>query len=218
MQIALFDLDNTLIAGDSDCLWGKFMTEKGLVNAEDYENKHERFYQDYLQGQLNVNEFLGFQLATLVDRNLDELLALREEYTEKKILPILLKQAEVLVDQHREQGHELMIITATNRFLTEPIAKLFGIKHLIACEPEFIDGNYTGKVSGIPSCRDGKVSRFRQWLEQHEKEACETWFYSDSHNDIPLLEIVDHAIAVDPDETLRNTAKKNKWQIITLRD
>lgn len=194
------------------------MTEKGLVDAEDYANKHERFYQDYLQGQLNINEFLGFQLATLVDHDLDELFALREEYIKKKILPILLKQAKVLIDQHREQGHELMIITSTNKFLAEPIAELFGIKHLIACEPEFIDGNYTGKISGMPSYRDGKVSRFRQWLEQHEKEACEIWFYSDSHNDIPLLEIVDHAIAVDPDETLRNTAKENKWQIITSRD
>ncbi len=218
MQVAIFDLDNTLIAGDSDCLWGEFLTEKGVVDARHYAAEHEKYYQDYLQGKLDINEFLSFQLAELGKHDIDTLEQWREQFIDEKIKPVILEQAKVLVNQHREQDHELLIITATNRFLTEPIAKLFGIKHLIACEPEMIDGKYTGNATGTPSYAEGKVSRYHAWLEQQDIDTCESWFYSDSRNDIPLLQVVDHPVAVDPDDLLRQTAKNNHWQIITLRD
>jgi HAD superfamily hydrolase (TIGR01490 family) len=216
MKLAIFDLDNTLIAGDSDCLWGEFLSEQGYVDSEAYQAGHERFYQEYVEGTMDIHEFLEFQLKILADNERTQLENWRKNYIETKIKPIMLAKAIELVEDHRQQGHELLIITATNRFITEPIAKEFNIENLIACEPEMKDGEYTGKVSGTPSYAQGKVTRLNEWLENHEQVE-ESWFYSDSHNDIPLLKEVDHAIAVDADDTLNTEAKKQNWEIISLR-
>ncbi len=216
MKLAIFDLDNTLIAGDSDCLWGEFLSEQGYVDSEAYQAGHERFYQEYVEGTMDIHEFLQFQLKVLADNDRKILEEWRKSYIEKKINPLMLPKAIELIDDHRQQGHELLIITATNRFITEPIAKEFNIDNLIACEPELIDGQYTGKVAGTPSYAEGKVTRLNEWLENHEQVE-ESWFYSDSHNDIPLLKEVEHAIAVDGDETLITEAKKQNWSIISLR-
>ena len=217
MKLAIFDLDNTLIAGDSDCLWGEFLAERGFVNAASYQVEHEKFYQDYLEGSLDIKAFLEFQLKVLAENDRSVLENWRDSYIEEKIKPILLEKAFELVNEHRKKGHELLIITATNRFLTEPIAEQFSVKNLIACEPEILNGQYTGRYVGIPSYAEGKVARFKEWLSKQNDELEESWFYSDSHNDIPLLREVDHAIAVDPDESLKNEAVISNWEIISLR-
>jgi HAD superfamily hydrolase (TIGR01490 family) len=166
---------------------------------------------------MDIHEFLEFQLKILADNDRQTLEQWRKNYIEEKIKPIMLPKAIELIDDHRQKGHELLIITATNRFITEPIAKEFKIENLIACEPEMIDGQYTGKVVGTPSYAEGKVTRLNEWLEKHEQTFDETWFYSDSHNDIPLLRKVDHAIAVDADDALIAEAKKQNWSVISLR-
>ncbi len=217
MKLAIFDLDNTLIAGDSDCLWGEFLSEHGYVDSEAYHAGHEKYYQDYLNGDLDIDAFLEFQLKALADNDRLQLEEWRENYIEEKIKPIILSKAIELIDDHRQQAHELLIITATNRFITEPITNEFKIDNLIACEPELIDGQYTGRFIGIPSYAEGKVKRFNDWLANHNQKLEECWFYSDSHNDIPLLREVDHAIAVDPDESLKSEARKQDWPIISLR-
>jgi HAD superfamily hydrolase (TIGR01490 family) len=217
MKLAIFDLDNTLIGGDSDCLWGEFLSEQGYVDSEAYQVGHEKFYEEYVAGTMDIYEFLEFQLKILADNDREILDEWRKNYIETKIKPIMLDKAIKLVADHRQQGHELLIITATNRFITEPIAKEFNIENLIACEPEMKDGQYTGKVSGTPSYAEGKVTRLNEWLENYEQPFEETWFYSDSHNDIPLLKEVDHPIAVDADETLITEAKKQNWSVISLR-
>jgi HAD superfamily hydrolase (TIGR01490 family) len=217
MKLAIFDLDNTLIAGDSDCLWGEFLTEQGYVDSEAYQAGHEKFYQEYVEGVMDIHAFLEFQLKVLADNDLDQLHEWRRNYIEEKIKPIMLPKAIALIDEHRQKGHELLIITATNRFITEPIANEFKIENLIACEPELIDGQYTGKVVGTPSYAEGKITRLNEWLEHQQPKLEESWFYSDSHNDIPLLREVDHAITVDADEALVAEAKKQNWPIISLR-
>jgi len=217
MKLAIFDLDNTLIAGDSDCLWGEFLSEQGYVDSEAYQAGHEKFYQEYVEGTMDIYAFLEFQLKVLADNDRQKLEEWRKNYIEEKIKPIMLPKAIKLVDEHRQQGHELLIITATNRFITKPIAKEFNIDNLIACEPELIDGQYTGNVAGTPSYAEGKVTRLNEWLETHKQTFDESWFYSDSHNDIPLLKEVNHAIAVDADDTLIAEAKKQNWPVISLR-
>jgi HAD superfamily hydrolase (TIGR01490 family) len=217
MKLAIFDLDNTLIAGDSDCLWGEFLTEQGYVDSEAYQTGHEKFYQEYVNGVMDIHAFLEFQLKVLADNDRNQLEEWRKNYIEEKIKPRMLPKAIELIDEHRQKGHELLIITATNQFITEPIANEFKIDNLIACEPELIDGQYTGKVVGTPSYAGGKVTRLNDWLENHEQKLEESWFYSDSHNDIPLLQEVDHAIPVDADDALRTEAEKRNWPVISLR-
>lgn len=217
MQLAIFDLDNTLIAGDSDYLWGEYLCERGLVDHNGYRERHDQYYEDYRAGKLDIRDFLRFQLKPLADNSLEDLKRWRADYIEQKIRPILLDKAMATITDHRRRGHELLIITATNRFITEPIAGLLEVPHLIASEPEFRDGRYTGEVEGTPSYREGKVQRLQEWLNGRDAEISETWFYSDSHNDIPLLEQVDHAVAVDPDEELAAVATERDWPIISLR-
>lgn len=217
MQLAIFDLDNTLIGGDSDFLWGEYLCENEYIDSHGHRDAHQQFYDDYKAGTLDIDKFLRFQLKPLADNTLADLQHWRNDYMITKIEPILLPKAQLLIDDHRRRGHELLIITATNRFITEPIATALGIEHLIATEPELQNGRYTGAVSGIPSYREGKVQRMHEWLRSRGHKSCEQWFYSDSHNDIPLLEAVDHPIAVDPDEILRETAKERDWPIISLR-
>ncbi|MCW8945813.1 MAG: HAD-IB family hydrolase [Sedimenticola sp.] len=218
MSLAIFDLDNTLLNGDSDHLWGVFLAEKGVVDGAWYEAENDRFYQEYKEGRLDIFEFLQFSLKPLSQHPLEQLQLWHNEFMQQKIEPILLPAAHALVDRHREAGDTLMIITATNAFVTAPIAAAFGIEHLIATDPEMVNGHYTGNVSGTPSFREGKVSRLNNWLEAHQQNLSGSSFYSDSHNDLPLLEQVDNPVAVDPDESLTQTARERGWPIITLRE
>jgi HAD superfamily hydrolase (TIGR01490 family) len=218
VSLAIFDLDNTLLAGDSDYLWGQFLVENGIVDRIHYEEANARFYEDYKNGSLDIVQFLEFALRPLAENAPDALHRWREAFIEAKILPILLPAARALVEKHRAVGDIPLIITATNRFVTEPIARLYGIEHLIATTPEFKDGRYTGRFLGTPCFRDGKVARLEEWLAEQGCDLAGSWFYSDSHNDLPLLSRVTHPVAVDPDETLASHAEGKGWPIISLRD
>jgi len=215
--IALFDLDNTLIAGDSDYLWGCFLVEQGIVDSGLYERENRRFYDQYRVGELDIHEFLDFQLRPLSEHPVNTLQQWRRQYIEEKITPILLPKARALIDRHRQQGDTLVVITATNRFITGPIVELYDIPHLLATEAEILDDRYTGKVSGIPCFQHGKVTRLSDWLKVNRHSLDNSWFYSDSHNDLPLLNRVNHPVAVDPDEILEEHARNNDWPIISLR-
>jgi len=217
VTLAIFDLDNTLLGGDSDYLWGKYLVAQDLVDGAHYERENQRFYDDYRAGTLDIYEFLNFALRPLAAIPLPRLLALRERFMQEQIAPIILPAARTLLDHHREQGDMLLIITATNRFVTEPIAAALGVEHLLATDPEMIDGRYTGRVAGTPTFREGKVQRLDQWLGQQGQNLADAWFYSDSHNDLPLLERVPHPVAVDPDDTLRVHAEAKGWPVISLR-
>lgn len=217
MGLALFDLDNTLIAGDSDYLWGCFLVEQGIVDGERYQQANERFYEQYRVGELDIHEFLDFQLQPLAQHDLDTLQGWRSRYVDEKIRPILLPQAEALIERHRQQDDTLVVITATNRFVTAPIVELYGIPHLLATEPELHEDRYTGRVSGTPCFQHGKVERLEHWLEANDASLEESWFYSDSHNDLPLLERVTHPVAVDPDDILEQHAHDRGWPVISLR-
>ena len=217
MNLAIFDLDNTLLSGDSDYLWGQYLIEQGLVERDTYERENERFYQQYRAGTLDIYEFLSFSLRPLAEYELDHLLALRQQFVRDKIVPLITAASRTLLRTHRDAGHYLLIITATNHFITEPIAAELGVDDLIATDPEFKHGRFTGAVAGTPSFREGKVTRLQQWLIQRQKNLTHSWFYSDSHNDLPLLELVTHPVAVDADETLTQHAKQKGWPLLSLR-
>lgn len=217
MTLALFDLDNTLIAGDSDHLWGEFLVAEALVDSTHYRAENDRFYEDYKAGVLDVNAYLAFVLEPLTRFSLDELEQLHQRFMAGYIEPVMLPQATRLLDWHRQQGHRLMIVTATNDFITAPIAERLGVTELIAPIAERVDDRYTGQVVGIPSFREGKVVRLEQWLAEHNENLTGSYFYSDSFNDLPLLERVDNPVAVDPDDTLRAQAQAQGWSIISLR-
>jgi HAD superfamily hydrolase (TIGR01490 family) len=218
VSIALFDLDNTLLNGDSDYLWGCFLAEQGIVDRDTYERENRRFYDQYKVGELDIHEFLRFQLRPLAEHDMATLNCWREQYLEEKIRPILLPRAQALIDEHRRRGDLTIIITATNRFITGPIAALFGVQHLLATDPEVVDGRYTGGITDIPCFQDGKVRKLSGWLVTHRQTLENSWFYSDSHNDLPLLQKVTHPVAVDPDEILRRHAGESGWPVISLRD
>lgn len=218
MTLALFDLDNTLIRGDSDHAWGEFLVEQDLVDANIVKAANDKFLQQYQEGSLNIHEYLEFALGFLAGKTPQALEPLHNQFMASQIEPILLPKAFQLIDRHRQLGHTLLIITATNRFVTYPIAKKLGITELIACEPELIDGIYTGKAIGTPSFQQGKVVRLQQWLEENDADLDGAWFYSDSHNDLPLLELVDNPVAVNPDHQLTAIAQERGWSILNLRD
>lgn len=218
MKLAIFDLDNTLLGGDSDYLWGQFLVAHGLVDGERYTRENQRFYDEYRAGTLDIVEFLKFSLKPLAKNPLDRLLQLRDRFVDEKILPIISIRARELLRRHRAAGHTLLIITATNRFVTEPIAEELGVDDLIATDPEVVDGRFTGSVAGVPSFREGKVQRLNAWLKNNGANLARSWFYSDSHNDLPLLELVTHPVAVDPDDTLADHAAMKNWPILSLRD
>ncbi len=217
MALAIFDLDNTLLAGDSDYLWGMFLCANGIVDRDHYERENERFYREYREGVLDIFEFLRFSLKPLRDNDPLEMEQLRKRFLSEQIEPIVLPAALELIDRHRKAGDILMIITATNAFVTTPIAERLGIEHLIATDPEIVDGRYTGAVVGEPSYQEGKVNRLNQWLNEHGYDLVGSSFYSDSHNDIPLLQRVDNPVAVDPDDILAAYAASNNWPVISLR-
>ena len=217
MQLAIFDLDNTLLAGDSDYLWGQFLVDQGLVDGAWYERENRNFYDQYKAGTLDINEFCAFSLKPLTQHEPAQLYAWRQEFVRTRIEPIVAAGTPALLERHRAQGDHLIIMTATNRFITEPIAELLGIADLIATDPEMHEGRYTGRVLGLPNFQDGKVKRLQQWRAQQAQNFARTIFYSDSRNDLPLLLLADEAVAVDPDEVLRAEAVGRGWPVISLR-
>nr|WP_290695587.1 HAD family hydrolase [Halomonas sp. UBA3074] len=218
MSLAIFDLDNTLLSIDSDHAWGEFLLEQGAVDPIAYREANERFMADYNAGTLDMAAFLEMALKPLADNTPEQLSAWHQQFMASKIEPSILPKAEELLARHRTKGDTLLIITATNRFITAPIAERLGVDHLIAVNPEVNQGRYTGRVSGIPSYREGKVTRLEHWLKDQDLSMEGAWFYSDSHNDLPLLEKVEHPVAVDPDDTLRKVAEERQWRIMSLRD
>ena len=217
VSLAIFDLDNTLIADDSDYLWGQFLVDQGIVDKAYYEAANIKFYKQYKEGNLDILEFLSFSLKPLADNDTQQLYEWRKQFIRDIITPTLLTPAQELINNHRDKGDTLLVITATNRFVTEPIVNLYGIDNLLASNPEFINGQYTGKVDGIPCFQEGKVKLLEAWLKTSNETMQNSYFYSDSHNDLPLLKLVDHPVAVDPDEKLSAFATANHWPIISLR-
>ena len=217
MALALFDLDNTLLADDSDFLWGCFLVDKGLVDKSTYDEANKRFYDEYKQGTLDIFEFLAFSLKPLTLYPAEKLAALHGEFMQKLIEPVMTEKGKEQIQFHRDKGDVTVIITATNSFVTGPIANAFKVDALIATDPEIINGQYTGKVAGTPCFQEGKIIRLEQWLKNTSHTLENSTFYSDSHNDISLLEIVTTAIAVDPDDELKATALKRNWEIRSFR-
>lgn len=218
MSLAIFDLDNTLLGGDSDYLWGRFLVENSIVDGTLYECENQRFYEAYKAGSLDIHEFLAFALRPLAENDPGDLHAWRERFMIEKISSVILPKAMALLHKHRQAGDTLLIITATNRFVTQPIAEALGVPHLLATEPEMAGNRYTGKCYGIPCFQDGKVQRLAAWLNETGHTLDDSWFYSDSHNDLPLLSRVTHPVAVDPDPILARHAQEHDWPIISLRD
>jgi HAD superfamily hydrolase (TIGR01490 family) len=217
MTLAIFDLDNTLLSGDSDYLWGEFLCERNIVDSVRYREKNREFFEAYESGTLDIMKFLEFSLEPLSRNDPQNLARWLAEFMTEKIEPLITDKARRLVEQHRDKGDTLLIVTATNSFVTRPIASRFGIDNLIATDPEIAAGRYTGRVAGEPSFREGKVSRLRQWLGNNDETLAGSTFYSDSHNDLPLLELVDSPVAVDPDDILKAEAETRGWPIISLR-
>ena len=218
MRLALFDLDNTLLAGDSDFEWAQFLIEKGVLDREVYEARNQAFYDQYKAGTLDILEFLDFQLKPLSRHPRAQLDAWHGEFMQAKVIPMVAAGTPALLERHA--GDVRVIVTATNSFVTGPIARHLGVAHLIATEPEEIGGEFTGRVVGTPSFKAGKVARLEAWLaERGETWASveDSWFYSDSLNDLPLLAHVHHPVAVDPDPTLKAHAEASGWPVISLR-
>lgn len=220
-NLALFDLDNTLLAGDSDYNWSLFLINQGLLDAKTHQERNEQFYLDYKNGHLDIYKFLAFQLKPLSQHTVAFLDALHLKFMDQVIRPMMTKKAQNLVDKHKAQGDLCLIITATNSFVTKPIANAYGIENLIGTDPEMLDGQYTGAVTGVPSFQEGKVTRINQWLAARGQtlSSFETsYFYSDSHNDLPLMKLVTNPVAVDADATLTEYAQQQGWSHISLRD
>ncbi|MFK7830026.1 MAG: HAD family hydrolase [Congregibacter sp.] len=217
MTLAIFDLDNTLLAGDSDHLWGEFLCAKGLVDAGSFRAQNELYYQQYQRGALDIHAYLAFSLAPLRGRTPASLAPLQAEFIDNHIKPLMLPAAARLLETHRERGERLLIITATNEFVTRPIASLLGVDDLLGCQVEVLDGALTGSAFGTLTYREGKVARLQEWLLEQREQLAGASFYSDSHNDLPLLELVDTPVAVDADEQLSAIAAERGWRQISLR-
>lgn len=216
MNLAIFDLDHTLLNGDSDYAWGQFLVEQNIVDGQEYEATNRHYYEQYQQGTLDILEFLAFVLQPLAQHDLDTLNNWHRQFMQQKIEPMISPAAQALVNKHRQQHDTLLIITATNSFVTKPIARVFDVDNILATEPEMKDGRYTGRVNGTPCFREGKVQRLQAWLASRDETFKQTWFYTDSHNDLPLLELVDHPVVVNPDDILRQHAREQRWPIMTL--
>lgn len=217
MPLTLFDLDNTLITNDSDFLWGQFLVDNHIVDPAEYEQRNLQFFKDYEQGCLDIDSYLKFSLKPLSQHNTQQLFNWRSRFIEQVIQPIIAPGTQELLHRHREQGDTLMIISATNLFITQPIADLLDIPHILATQPEFINGAYTGNYIGIPTYQQGKVDALQQWLKEYNMDLTHSTFYSDSHNDLPLLNLVEHPVAVNPDDELQQIARNQNWPILDLR-
>jgi HAD superfamily hydrolase (TIGR01490 family) len=217
--IALFDLDNTLLSGDSDYEWAQFLIERGVLDRSEYEAKNDHFFRQYKEGRLDIHEFLDFQLAPLARHPREELDRWHAEFMRTRVKPIIRTKGRDLVRGHLARNHLCAIVTSTNSFITAPIARELGVEHLLATELEVRGRTFTGKPSGTPAFRMGKVTRLAEWLGGRGQTLAsfgDSWFYSDSHNDLPLLERVTHPVAVDPDDVLRGEALARGWQVISL--
>ena len=221
MHLALFDLDNTLLAGDSDYEWTQHLLSKGILDRETFEARNKEFYEQYKAGKLNIVEFLDFQLQSLARNSRADLEAWHDEFMSERILPMLNQKSRDLVKQHQENGDICALVTATNSFVTGPICRELHIDHLIATIAAQENGQFTGKPRGIPSFREGKITRVESWLESLGlwwSSFERSWFYSDSLNDLPLLSMVSDPVAVNPDDTLHAHAKAEGWMILNLRN
>ena len=220
MNLALFDLDNTILAGDSDYNWSRFLIQEGYLDGAIHAEKNEKFYADYKAGTLDIFAFVEFQFKPLARNPKTVLNQLLKKYVEEVIKPMITEKARALVKRHQEEGDLIIVITATNSFITKPIAELFGIENLIGTDPEEKEGEFTGKVSGLPSFKEGKVTRLEAWLKGKNLSLAsfeKSYFYSDSHNDLPLMQKVTHPVAVDSDDVLSEYAKFKGWPQISLR-
>ncbi len=217
MRLALFDLDNTLLGGDSDHAWGDYLCEREILDPIAYKARNDGFYQDYLAGKLDNAEYLNFCLEILGRTEMAQLDEWHRDFMRDCIAPLMLPKAVELLAKHRDAGDKLVIITATNRFVTGPIAELLGVDTLIATECEMHEGRYTGRSTDVPCFREGKVTRLNRWLEETGLSLDGSYFYSDSMNDMPLLEQVANPVAVDPDPNLRAEAERRGWPVISLR-
>jgi HAD superfamily hydrolase (TIGR01490 family) len=220
MRLALFDLDNTLLAGDSDYEWGQFLVDRGVLERATYEAQNRAYFDQYAAGTLDIHEYLGFALRPLAEHEPRDLARWHADFMRSRILPMVGPAARALVRRHLERGDLCAVITATNSFVTAPIAREFGVAHLIATEPEARAGRFTGRVAGTPCFREGKVRRLDEWLAAQGRalgDFAESCFYSDSHNDLPLLERVSRPVAVDPDEALARAARERGWEVMSLR-
>ncbi|MDQ7984868.1 HAD family hydrolase [Pseudomonas sp. G34] len=218
MRLALFDLDNTLLGGDSDHAWGDWLCERGILDGATYKARNDAFYQDYLAGRLNITDYLNFTLDIFGRTEMAQLDAWHREFMADCIEPIILPKALALLDRHRAAGDKLVIITATNRFVTAPIAARLGVDTLLATECEMVDGRYTGRTTDVPCFKEGKVTRLNRWMQENGFTLERSTFYSDSMNDLPLLEQVSYPVAVDPDPKLMAEAEDRNWPIMSLRD
>ncbi|MFZ5462535.1 MAG: HAD family hydrolase [Pseudomonadota bacterium] len=220
MDLVLFDLDNTLLSGDSDFEWAQFLIGKGVLDREVYEARNREFYGQYQAGTLDIEAFLDFQLKPLSRHPRAELDAWHREFMATHIRPIMGDKARALVRRHLDEGALSAIVTATNSFITGPIAREFGVPYLVATIPAQEDGRFTGRPRGVPAFREGKIARVEAWLEEmglYWGSFERSWFYSDSLNDLPLLARVTHPVAVDPDATLAAHAQAHGWPVISLR-
>jgi HAD superfamily hydrolase (TIGR01490 family) len=218
MRLALFDLDNTLLGGDSDHAWGDYLCERGILDPVEYKARNDAFYVDYLAGKLNLTDYLNFSLEILASTEMAQLDEWHRDFMRDCIEPIILPKGLELLASHRAAGDKLVIITATNRFVTGPIAERLGVETLLATECEMQGGRYTGRSFDVPCFREGKVTRLNRWLEENGLSLEDSYFYSDSMNDLPLLEQVTHPVVVNPDPNLHEEAKRRGWKEISLRD
>ena len=220
MNLAIFDLDNTLLDGDSDYNWGIYLVKKGYLDEEEYKIKNQKFFEEYQHGKLDIFAFAEFQFQFLKNNTRKFLNDVRSDYIDEIIKPMVLKKAVDLVSQHKEAGDSLLIITATNSFITKPIGELFGIENLIGTDPEEHLGEFTGKVKGTPSFKEGKVTRLFDWLNDKNLKLADfekTYFYSDSHNDLALLEFVTNPVVVNGDKILLEKAQEKNWPTLNLK-
>ena len=218
MTLAIFDLDNTLIAGDSDYSWGAFLVTQNKVDQVLYKTMNEKFFADYEAETLDISAYLAFSLSPLIGMSKSDLAQLHSKFMDEVVQPMKLPKALELIEKHRQAGDRLLVITATNRCIIEPIVLSLGIDEFLSTEPEFVNGRITGKIVGTPTFREGKVERLNAWLEENHETLSGSYFYSDSINDLPLLSAVDKPVAVDPDDSLRQMAGEQGWDIISLRD
>lgn len=218
MPLAIFDLDNTLIGGDSDYLWGEFLCDEGIItDRESFQKMNDYFYHQYEIGELDIYAWAEFSFKVLSEHSFDKLNQLRKDFMETKIRPIFLEKAQNCIDNHKKNGDSVLVITASNTFVTQPIVEMYGIEHLLATEPEFVSGRFTGKVSGIPCFQSGKIDNLMPWLEKNNENLIGSYFYSDSHNDLPLLELVDNPVAINGDPILIAAANENGWTNLDWR-
>ncbi len=217
MALAIFDLDHTLLNGDSDYLWGEYMVANNIVDEAEYQRLNQLFLEDYQRGELDNHQYLQFALQPLTLHPIEKLYDWRQDYIENWIKPRIATGTSDLLKKHRQQRDELIIVSATNLFITAPIAELLNIPNILSTEPEIIDNRYTGNYLGTPTYKEGKVTVLAQWLESRDHSLDDSYFYSDSINDLPLLEQVSQPVAVNPDEPLSQIANQRNWPILDLR-